>query len=139
MKIEDIDDFTRHYLIAALWSSTTGEDGDEPLDQNHGLEDIAPETVQEAYIDCQRFRAAAGAMLHQAFQFYDNNGNSFHPDAGSADACAGHDFWLDRNRHGVGFSDRGMAKDLGRQLSATAQIFRELCFYEGDDGKIYSM
>lgn len=137
MNLEQIDTFTRHYLIAALWSSSDGEV--ESLLDEYSLDDIATETLAKAYQDCQLFQTSNHHLLTLAYQFYDDNGNSAHPDAGSAAACAGHDFWLDRNRHGVGFRDRGMTRSLGEKLSAAAQAFRELCFYVGDDGKIYSM
>jgi hypothetical protein len=135
MQLSDIDTFTRHYLIAALWSSHAGDD---PLDANYGLEDIATETLKKAYIDCQVFQNLNHHLLILAYQFYDDNGNSAHPDAGSAAACAGHDFWLTRAGAGVGFWDRGMGL-LGEKLTAAATAFRSIEFYVGDDGKIYSM
>lgn len=136
MNLEQIDTFTKHYLIAALWSSSDGEI--ESLLDEYGLEDIATETLAKAYSDCQLFQTANHHLLILAYQFYDDNGNSAHPDAGSAAACAGHDFWLTRAHHGVGFWDRGMVKSLGEKLTTAAQAFRELDFYVGDDGKIYS-
>lgn len=36
----------------------------------------------------------------------------------------GHDFWLTRNRHGVGFWDRGLGK-LGETLTKWAHMFGE--------------
>jgi hypothetical protein len=139
MKIKDIDIFTRHYLIAALWSTndeSTPAGGGEPLDANYVLEDIHPDTVTEAYEDCQDFQQSNDALLLVAYQFYRGNGNANHPDAGSAEACAGHDFWLTRNGHGVGFWDRGMGP-VGDRLSEAAQAYGSVDLYVGDNGRIY--
>lgn len=140
MKLEDIDDFTRHYLIAALWSSNDESDdaGGDPMDANYSLEDIDPDTVASAYTDCLDFQDANKADLHLAYQFYTENGNAAHPDAGSPEACAGHDFWLTRNGHGVGFWDRGMDKALGERLSAASRDCGEINLYVGDDGKLHT-
>jgi hypothetical protein len=134
MNLKDIDDFTRHYLIAALWSSSDGEI--ESLLDEYSLDDLAPEAVAKAYSDCQEFQSYNERLLVQAYQFYRDSGMAAHPDAGSPEACAGHDFWFTRAHHGVGFWDRGMG-DLGRQLTEQAQRFYEVDLYVGDDGKLY--
>lgn len=136
MKIEDIDIFTRHYLIAALWSSC-GHNG-EPLDLKYSLEDIHPATVQKAYYDCSNFQYVNGRVLRQAYEFYVHNGLAAHPDAGSPEACAGHDFWLTRNRHGAGFRDHGMGI-LGIDLAVACLTYAEVDLYVGDDGKIHGL
>jgi hypothetical protein len=52
---------------------------------------------------------------------------------------AGHDFWLTRNGHGVGFSDRDEWGDEAMErLDASARNFGEIYIYVGDDGKIYA-
>jgi hypothetical protein len=135
MSPDHIDTFTRHYLIAALWSSSDGDI--ESLDK-YGLEDLAPEAVAKAYEDCLAFQVANADLLRQAYRFYSESGMANHPDAGSPQACAGHDFWLTRNHHGVGFWDRGMG-ELGDRLTAAANTFPEISLYVGDDGKIYAM
>lgn len=138
MKISDIDTFTKHYLIAALWSTTdeSTPQGGEPMDRNYDLDDIAPDTVLQAYDDCKDFQAAHSDLLELAYEFYDESGMSKHPDAGSAQACAGHDFWLTRAGHGVGFWDRGMGH-LGTLLTNRAKEYSSIDLYVGDDGKIY--
>lgn len=133
--MDGLDDFTRHYLIAALWSST-GDDG-EPMDHGRDLSDIAPETITKAVADCCRFQEMAAPLLAQAYEHYDATGRSDHPDAGSPEACAGHDFWLNRAGHGVGFWDRDMGK-VGDDLSALCKAFPAVDLYVGDDGLIYS-
>jgi len=118
-----LDTFTRHYLIAALWSSRVmgGADDGEPLDDYFGIDDIDEQTKAQAIEDCADFQKSQRALLVQAYAFYDENGNSAHADAGSPEACAGHDFWLTRNGHGTGFWDRGMPGTLGRELSDAAK------------------
>lgn len=119
----EMDTFTRHYLIAALWSSSvSNEAGDGGnLDAYFDIDDIDKTTKAQAMEDCADFQKANRALLVQAYAFYDENGNSAHPDAGSPEACAGHDFWLTRNGHGAGFWDRGMPGTLGRELSDAAK------------------
>lgn len=140
MRLSDIDDFTRHYLIAALWSTNdeSTPSGGEPMDQNYDLSDLAPETVARADKDCREFQTSCADLLIRAYEFYVDSGRAAHPDAGSPEACAGHDFWLTRNHHGVGFWDRGMG-DLGDDLTTAAHDFPEVDLYVGDDGKIHSM
>jgi hypothetical protein len=134
MNLSEIDDFTRHYLIAALWSSSDGEI--ESLLDEYSLDDLAPEAIAKAYNDCMKFQFAGVSLLGMAYEFYTESGMANHPDAGSPQACAGHDFWLTRAHYGVGFWDRGMG-DLGRQLTELAQMFPEVDLYVGDDGKLY--
>lgn len=119
-----MDDFTKHYLIAALWSST-GDDG-EPLDAAYSEDDIAPECVAKAMADCERFQRENAAMLARA---YETRGYDV--------AQAGHDFWLTRNGHGAGFWDRGLSV-VGDALNAACYAASMVELYVGDDGKIYS-
>jgi len=121
-----LDEFTRHYLIAALWSSTTSGDEREPLDGYFDIDDIGPEARAKAISDCRNFQHENRALLKRAYAFYVANGNAAHPDAGSPEACAGHDFWLTRNRHGAGFWDRGMARELGDALTDAAHMSGEV-------------
>ncbi len=116
-----MDDFTRQYLVAALWSTTdeSREDGGDPLDRNYGIEDIEPDTIAAAGLDCDRFREAAGELLDE-----------------NADATAGaHDFWLTRNGHGAGFWD-GDWPIGGDLLTEICEKFGEFTLYV-EDGKIY--
>lgn len=122
-----LDDFTKHYLIAALWSSTDSDYGDEDVhfDANYGLADIHPEFLWHAIDDCRKFRDENAALLDTAYAHYNKSGAANHPDAGSPEACAGHDFWLTRHHHGAGFWDRGMGS-IGARLTNAAQRYPEL-------------
>jgi hypothetical protein len=124
-----MDNFTRHYIIAALWSSV--DDDGEPLDARFSADDLAPETVAKMSADCARFQAENAALLAEVAPMH-----VYHPDAETPDASAGHDFWLTRNRHGAGLWDRGYG-DTGKQLTDAAHTFGECDLYIGDDGKIY--
>lgn len=115
-----VDVFARHYLIAALWSSTTS-DG-EPLDSLYDVEDLAPDFVRQAVEDCADFQQANAEALQRMYAHYRETGRAAHPDAGSAEACAGHDFWLTRNGHGAGFWDRG-AGAVGDALAEAARLY----------------
>ena len=86
---DTLDEFTKAYIEAALWSST--DDNDDPLDSNYSLSDIAPETLEKIKTDCKNFQDANGQLLI---------------DGGWSMEQAGHDFWLSRNGHGADFFDR---------------------------------
>ncbi len=117
-----MDDFTRQYLVTALWSSTdeSREDGGDPMDANYGIEDIEPNTIAAAELDCNRFRELAGKMLNE----------NDDPTAGA------HDFLLTRNGHGAGFWD-GDWPEGGESLTTICKQFGEFHLYVGDDGRVY--
>lgn len=53
----------------------------------------------------------------------------------------GHDIWLTRNGHGVGFFDRKLGSfggyNIGNCLSEACKMLGEAYLYEGDDGLLY--
>lgn len=114
----DIETFIAAYIECALWSSTDA-DGD-PLDDNFGEDDIAPETLAKMREVCEDFYAANEKDLEEW----------------ADDGQAGHDFWLTRNGHGAGFWDRGRGP-LGERLTNAAQVYGSVELYVGDDCKIY--
>lgn len=119
----ELDEFTMAYVIAALWSSND-YDG-SPLDDNYGVEDIAPEALATIIRECQQFQAQHGIPQYN--------------DSRCSDAeKAGHDFWLTRNRHGAGFWDRReLSDDDADKYTKAAHSFGECDIYVGDDGKLY--
>lgn len=125
-----LDDFTRHYIIAALWSSV--DDDGEPLDGKYEESDIAPEALADMKADCKDFQESNAALLALAYQLYKP-----HADAPTPQCSAGHDFWLTRQRHGCGFWDRGFPHELGKVLTEAAQAYGEVDLYVGDDGTLY--
>jgi hypothetical protein len=113
------EEFFQSYCETALWSST-GDD-DKPLDESHGVDDIAPETLKQMRKDCQAFVRETKADLHAS---------------GLGAGRAGHDFWLTRNRHGAGFWDEGLGA-VGKRLTDAAHAYGSFDLYVGDDGKIH--
>lgn len=114
-----LDLFTEHYLIAALWSST--DENEEPIDTNYSLSDCSDEMLNQAIKDCKDFQEQNAEDLKD------------YPIAN-----AGHDFWLTRNHHGAGFWECDFCEeDEGKRLTESAQKFRELDLYVGDDYKLY--
>lgn len=116
MVATELDNFTRAYIEALLWSST-GDDG-APLDRTYTLEDFAAETLARIVSDCAQFQAAHFDTIADDIE------------------RAGHDFWLTRNGHGAGFWD-GDWPEFGDELTSAAHTFGELSPYVGDDGKLY--
>ena len=119
--LAELDAFTDAYVVAAIWSST--DDKDVPLDRNYEACDLAPETLKQMVIDCKLFQNTVDHMLSLAGTPEQN----------------GHDFWLTRNHHGVGFWDRGYRQDIGDGLTKAAHSYGECSLFVNDDGKIYFM
>lgn len=111
------------YMVAALWSSNDESDerGGEPMDNNYGIEDIAPETVEKMRADVVKFLAENAA------------------DIGDREEQAGHDLWMTRNGHGVGFWETpDWPQEAGERLTRAAKAMGETSLYVGDDGMIYA-
>lgn len=111
-----MDNFTRAYIDAALWSSTD-DVHETPLSETYGVLDFDAATLAQMERDCARFQEQAGARL------------------GERPASGGHDFWLTRNHHGAGFWG-GDWPVHGDALTALAHSFGEFSLYV-HDGKIY--
>lgn len=120
--LDDVDDFTRAYIEAALWSSTDEltDDGGEPMDDRF---ELSSEVIEKAVRDCKRFREVAGSLLDE------------HPDP----TMGAHDFWLTRNGHGAGFwdGDWPVNGDVLSGMVGWQTEFGEVSLYVGDDGKVY--
>lgn len=127
---QDLDTFTRAYIECALWSSSDTRPGEpegiepRPLDEDYGISDIAPETLEEMIADCAKFQAENGEVIDCA-------------PVSNERSSAGHDFWLTRNLHGVGFWD-GDWTWAGKQLTEASHAFGEYTLYIGDNGLIYA-
>lgn len=128
-----LDDFTRAYIEALLWSTNDESDpetGGDPMDDNYSHADLADETLAKIVADCTKFQADNAADLAIAYERYKRS-------EWTPEAQAGHDFALTRNRHGAGFWDRGIG-DVGNRLTDASHNAREFNLYVGDDGKIYA-
>lgn len=135
---KQIDTITKHYLITLL-RTMPGDDECENPGDDIAIEDLPPETIEQAKQDVVSFVASCGVLFDMAMQCYDD-GYGQHPDARRAEAAFGHDFALTRNGHGVGFWDReseGLPKFLGDALTKICKDFKESDLYLGDDGRAY--
>jgi hypothetical protein len=121
-----MDDFTRAYIEAALFSSTDGQDDECFLDDFYGVDDLDADTLQTIITDCRKFQDENAADLAEAGADWPNIA-----------AHAGHDFWFTRNGHGAGFWDGDWPEDMGERLTQAAESFGTYNLYVGDDGRIY--
>lgn len=127
----DVDEFTRAYIVTALWSSN---DGENPPDHNYSWTDIADETLAQMVEDCRQFQEQNRQTIEDAIN--SDEGVKYGPDFGPW-GRAGHDFWLTREGHGAGFWDGDWPEPYSEKLTDAAQAFGEFSLYIGDDGKIY--
>jgi len=97
------------YVVCMLWSSVN--DNDTPLDSIADIDALDANARAKVYQDCAEF-----LMNPKAREALDSG-------AWSAEQL-GHDFWLTRNGHGVGFWDRGKG-DLGDALTEIAARYGE--------------
>ena len=116
-----LDEFTLAYITCALWSTSDGSDegGGVPLDDNFCVHDLHPDALAVIAEDCRLFQKENEEDIVSAICIRKNHYNL---------AMAGHDFWLTRNGHGVGFWDRGIG-DEGDRLSAASVAFGEALLY----------
>lgn len=118
------------YLTAALWSST---DTNPETEETFHLDDFEWGAGMEDKLaeDCIDF------MVYQA-QNLARYAVQYRP-AGVYDVweCAGHDFWLTRAGHGVGYWDRGLGQ-LGDDLTTATKTFGGIDLYLGDDRLVWS-
>ena len=117
-----MNDITRAYVICALWS--TNDDDGEPLDAVYGVDDLAPETVENITAEVADFVALIESENVDRSAWSDEQ--------------LGHDFWLTRNGHGAGFWDRGHGEP-GEILTRLCKPYGTSDLYAGDDGLIYVM
>ena len=128
-------EFIQGYLTAALWSSTDtliDENGDEEyvqLDQYEWADGEA-ETLHQG---CYDFMEEFGKLLERYARRVSVGGEY------TAWELAGHDFWLNRNGHGVGFWDRGLGSlgDLLSKRVGHSTGYPPIDLYLGDDETIY--
>lgn len=126
----NLESFLSSYIEAALWSTTNSRYYDNPEDESENLDDsgydLAPETESAMRADCADFLRAYLDLISQAME----------AKPGYSIEQAGHDFWLTRNGHGVGFWDRGLGA-IGDELTEAAHGDGGRDLYVGDDDLIY--
>lgn len=113
MKPSDLNEFTRHYVLAALWlSDPSPGQGDYTETGLSLIPSVSEDWLKQAIADCERFQLENWHAL----------------EAAGTDSQNGHDFWLTRNGHGAGFWDRGYPDEVGKPLSKAARSFGEAYF-----------
>lgn len=131
-----MDEIITAYADAALWSSACngtaaevhgsdcgGEDCDVSLERlNFDIDDLSAAAARDMEADVEGFIKGCLAERPEIFD-------------GIADDDIGHDFWLTRNGHGVGFWDRGLG-ERGDWLTAMSKPFGESSLYVNSDGKV---
>lgn len=125
-----LDDFTKSYIVTALFSSTDNLEpsGGSPLDQKYSIENIDGETISVMKKQCKEFQKLY-KYLYEEFW---------------TDAEAGADFWYTRNGHGTGFWDKASKGteqgNIGELLTKVCKRYGEFNLYLGDgphDGTIF--
>lgn len=124
------EDFVQGYEEAALWSSTdtifdkeTGGEKNVELDEY----ELAHRTRAEFREECAAFCNLAATQLEAALAVN-----------GYTAERAGQDFWLTRNRHGVGYRDRSeLPEDVRDALTVMSQAQGECDLYLGDNDLVY--
>lgn len=123
----NLETLTNAYMVAALWSSS--DENGESLDAVFGVDDIAPECAAAMRATCADFVESNKTDLLKYCE-------KMKCEQWSGEERAGHDFWLTRNGHGVGFWDRGLDA-LGERLSKAAEVYGSVDLYVGDNGSVY--
>jgi hypothetical protein len=125
------------YAETGLWSESCngtardmhdcqGEDCDSSLETiGFGLSDIDADSWMQMQADVKDFIEGCLSERPDCFDGMDAE-------------RVGHDFWLTRNGHGVGFWDRGLG-ELGDWLTTMSKPYGESTLYVGDDGNVYYM
>lgn len=122
--VDDIDEMLEAYIDAALWSEL--DDDGEPLDSNYNYNDLGDGVRESMRADCEKFANKVAAYIMACF---------------GTGKCswsqAGHDFWMTRNGHGVGFWDGDWPKPYDKYLTGASKDLGGSDLYVGDDGKLY--
>lgn len=117
---DKMDAFTSAYIECALWSSndeSTPDGGEFIDDDNYDEGDLDPQTRDAMVADCKRFQ--------------DENRDDIDTWVGdtTCDEQAGHDFWFNRNGHGVGFWEPEWDEEPGSRLDRASEAFGEFNLY----------
>ena len=123
---DELQELYDGYRAAALWAETDLGEG-EPLDVNHGIDDIAEDTLTVMLDDCDKFLRANRADIVKCSAVENGPFN-----------LAGHCFWLSRRQHGTGyFDDEHWDEETRDKLQKAAEAFGDMTLDVGDDGKVY--
>ncbi|NCQ51636.1 hypothetical protein GW796_07025 [archaeon] len=120
---EKQDEFTKAYIVAAIWTSEP-----EDVDDNNTFDVIKiPQDILDLVsLECKTFQENNEKLLDAAY----SSGKDYEA------SRAGHDLWLTRNGHGVGYWDRDLG-EIGEKLSDKARELNGSDLYLGDDNNLY--
>lgn len=109
----NLDSFLRGYCDAALFTTDSNPPSGQDYVESGRADEMFPSLpayfLEKAQKDCEKFQAENSALLEQAGDSWQN----------------GTDFWYTRNRHGVGFWDRGYPDDVADALTDAAHKYGE--------------
>lgn len=118
--LPNLDEFTKAYIEAALWSSSDPDsDSDQSLSATYSAEHVSRRSLDQIISDCAHFQELYGHLFE------------------GSESDAGHDFWLTRCGHGAGFWDGDWEDKTGSILTAASESFGNFDLLVGDDGFIH--
>jgi len=121
-----IDSFTRGYITALLWSWLPESEDENEKTCEPIFENLSREAIETSIEECKKFQTKNAGLLKKYYKKYKPAENY------TVEECAGHDFYLTRCGHGVGFWDRGLGQ-LGEDLSGACGYSERSLFCNDDD------
>ena len=129
IEFRNLPDVARGYIEAAFFTAPRLDEGEGGIPDDHGFDDLSPNTLDDIRRDCERFADENKAAIETL------ESNGFDREQ------IGRDLWFTRNRHGVGFWSRDAqtpeAEAALAALDDAARKFGECDMCLGDDGKVY--
>lgn len=121
----------RGYRTAAEFTDT-GEEG-----QPEAGNEWSDESAQKADIEVETFADQNIVAITSALRWHTENSDILH--AGQVAGYVGHDLWMTRNGHGVGFWDRPeiYGEAMAAKLTEACLAIGGRGLYLGDDGKTH--
>jgi hypothetical protein len=108
-------------LAAALWTMSDG--GGNPIADDLTIDAFDPQTRAELRGDLHAFVMANVDDIAES---------------GLSSEQIGHDFWMTRQHHGVGFWDRGLGS-VGSRLTEACHPFGEVYLERSENNVVYSV
>jgi len=110
----DVEAVRAGYLACALWTGT--DEHGEPLDKEFEAENFNEKSRSLALSQCEAFCQENQDYLQDMDP-----------------TQIGHDLWLTRNGHGVGFLDRGMGESVESLTQAAQSLGEQAVFVVGKE------
>lgn len=116
--MHQLDDFTRAYIEAMLWSTIDEKTGNF-FENNYGASDFTFEAMTDIIEECQWFQKTYAEHI-----------------AGQ-EKMAGHDFWLTREGHGSGYWDGDWEDPAGTELYEACKPFNANAMVWEENGNLH--